>query len=74
MLSAEVVNDIIDVYRSGGKLSRKAILTILRSTYKLLQKRTNTNAVTITGQQKLIVVGDLHGQLSDLLHIIDESG
>jgi hypothetical protein len=74
MLSAEVVNDIIDVYRSGGKLSRKAILKILRSTYKLLQKRTNTNAVTITGQQKLIVVGDLHGQLSDLLHIIDESG
>ena len=69
-----MVNDIIEVYRTGGKLSRKAILKILRATYKLLQNRSNTNMVTITEQQKLIVVGDLHGQLSDLMHIIDESG
>ena len=68
------MNDIIEVYRRGGRLSRKAVLKVLRQTYKLLQTRPNTNAVTVTGQQKLIVVGDLHGQLSDLLHIIDESG
>ena len=68
------MNDIIELYRSGGKLSRKSVLKILRSTYKMLQKQKNNNIVTITDQQKLIVVGDIHGQLSDLLHIIDESG
>ena len=72
--AVDVVNDIIEVYRADRKVSRKSILKILRASYKMLQKQPNTNHVRITDQQKLTVVGDIHGQLSDLLHIIDESG
>ncbi len=70
----ELAISIVDVYRKGGKLNRKSVVKILRRAYKMLQAQPNTTYVTVKDNCKLTVVGDLHGQLTDLLHILDESG
>jgi hypothetical protein len=66
--------EIVDLFRKGGKLSRKSVVKILRRAYKSFQKQPNTTHLTVGNGCKLTVVGDLHGQLTDLLHILDESG
>lgn len=73
-INSQVASEIIEVYRKGGKLSRKAVVKILRKAYKALQKQKNVTRLEVEQGCKLTVVGDLHGQLSDLLHIIDEAG
>ena len=66
--------EIVNVLRHGGTIGRKTVVKILRRTYKLLQKQDNVTRMTVPQGSKLTVVGDLHGQLTDLLHILDEAG
>lgn len=73
-IDSKAAAEIIEVYRHGGKVSRKTVVKILRRAYKILQKQPNVTHIQIPAGTRLNVVGDLHGQLSDLLHIIDESG
>jgi serine/threonine-protein phosphatase with EF-hand domain len=73
-LDAECVQEVIDVYRMGGRLSRNSIVKILRKTYRLVLKIGNLTRVNIPDRGMCTVVGDLHGQLSDLLCIIDTVG
>ena len=73
-LSATVVEGIIEVCRHGGKLSSNTVMKLLRRTYALLKQCGNTRKITVPQGGKLTIIGDLHGQLSDLLYIIDESG
>jgi diadenosine tetraphosphatase ApaH/serine/threonine PP2A family protein phosphatase len=65
---------VIEVYRRGGKLVTSSVHKLLRLGYKHLQQRPNVCDVTITDSERLIVVGDIHGQLTDLLHILDLNG
>lgn len=65
---------VIDVYRRGGKLVPKAVHKLLRLAYRLLKSMPNTTAVTVGVGDKLTVVGDIHGQLADLFHILDAAG
>lgn len=69
-----VARQIVEVYRKGGRLSIKLVMKILRSTYRMLKQVTNVASVDIKTGGKLHVIGDIHGQLSDLLHILDEAG
>lgn len=62
------------MYRKGGRLITRSLLKILTLTYHKLVKEPNISKVTIKNNSKLTVVGDLHGQLNDLLHILDTSG
>eukprot|EP00981_Chlorochromonas_danica_P014064 scaffold7246_cov163-Ochromonas_danica.AAC.2 len=73
-VTASVAADIVEVYRRGGKLSRASVVKILRRTYKIFLRLGNINRLTISDTSKLTVVGDIHGQLPDLLHILDEAG
>lgn len=66
--------EIAEVYRSGGRLSLNSVQKILRVSYKALKQVPNSTRVTITGSTRLNVVGDIHGQIADLLHILDEAG
>ena len=67
--------DIISVYRhENGKLDISAVHKLLRLSYKMLKEAPNVNHVSLKDSETLIVVGDLHGQLGDLLHILDEAG
>lgn len=73
-IDGKIAEEIIELYRKGGKLSRRAVVKILRKAYKMLQNLPNTTYLTVGTGCKLTVVGDLHGQLSDLFHILDSSG
>jgi len=73
-IDARMCEAIVECYRHGRKLSRKTIVKILRRAYKMVQKQSNVSAVTLNDGDKLTVVGDLHGQLSDLMFILDEAG
>eukprot|EP01039_Chlorochromonas_danica_P000938 gene938-1020_t len=65
---------IIDVYRRGGKLIPKAVHKLLRLSFRILKNLPNTSHVTVRPEDKLTVVGDIHGQLADLFHILDAAG
>lgn len=73
-ITPEIAADIVEVYRGGGKLSRASIVKILRRAYKQLLRLGNLSRIHISDTSKLTVVGDLHGQFTDLLHILDEAG
>ncbi len=49
----------------GGRLSNESVYKILRSAYKLLVTFPNTKECVITKYDKLVIVGDLHGKLTD---------
>lgn len=65
---------IIDVCRRGGRLSMPSIHKLMRNAYRLLIKMPNINRVQLPQNSTITIVGDIHGQLSDLLHIIDLCG
>lgn len=73
-LSSKVAEDIIAVYKKRGKLSLKSIQKILRFSYKTFKKLETVSKIKIEKGEKVTVVGDLHGQLGDLFHILEESG
>lgn len=74
VITPDVAADIITIFKRGEMLSRKTILRILRSIYKIVPSRPNIQRLNLSGHQKLTVVGDLHGQISDLFHVFDEVG
>lgn len=73
-LTPELAEQIVEVYRQGGRLSEKSVQKILRLAYRRLKTAPNTTKLHIGPGERLTVVGDIHGQLPDLLHILDESG
>ncbi len=73
-LDSDCATKIIDVYRRQGRLNIKSIQKILRLVYKSMKERPNISRITINRGDKVTVVGDIHGQLGDLFHILDESG
>ena len=60
-ISPGIAKNIIDVYKNGGKLSTKAVTKLLRLSYRKLQSLPNTTHITVGPEEKLIVVGDIHG-------------
>lgn len=65
---------VVDVYKQGGKLSKESVHKLLRLCYRQFQTLPNTTNITMACTDRLTVVGDIHGQLSDLLYILDNSG
>ena len=74
LITPKVVGDIIELYRRDGKLNIKAVQKLLRLAYRNLKILPNITKIRLDKGQNLTVVGDIHGQLADLLHIIDEVG
>jgi len=73
-VDAAIAKHIIDVYKQAGKLSTKAVTKLLRLTYRKMQALPNTAIITIGPADRLVIVGDIHGQLPDLMHILDDAG
>ena len=73
-ITKEVALQIIEVYRKDGRLSVKLVMKLLRTAYRMLKLADNISRIDIPEGCKMTIVGDIHGQLADLLHIIDESG
>ena len=73
-ITREVAMQVVEVYRKNGRLSVKLVMKLLRTAYRMLKQAENISRIDIPEGCKMTVVGDLHGQLADLLHILDESG
>jgi len=67
---------IIELFRppNVGRLDLRSLTKILKNVYKTLKATPNTNKITVPHNARVTVVGDIHGQLEDLLLILDESG
>ncbi len=64
------VHEVIHLYMTGGQLNIKSVRRILRESYKTLKSLPNINVIDMNEDTTVTVVGDLHGQLNDLLHIL----
>ncbi len=64
------VHEVINLYTAGGQLNIKSVRRILREAYKILKSLPNINVVEMDEDTSVTIVGDLHGQLSDLLHLL----
>eukprot|EP01084_Bolivina_argentea_P239361 402330_1 len=64
------VHEVIHLYTAGGQLNIKSVRRILRKAYKTLKSLPNINTVDMDEETTVTVVGDLHGQLRDLLHLL----
>jgi serine/threonine-protein phosphatase with EF-hand domain len=74
-ITTSIVENIIEVYKKDGKLSSNLVTRILKKTYKTVKTLKTVNRMDpIQKGCKVTVVGDIHGQLKDLLHILSESG
>ena len=51
-----------------------AVHKLLRVCYRNFQKLPNTTEMTLGQEDRLTIVGDIHGQLLDLMYILDHSG
>lgn len=58
----------------SARLPRVTVEQLIVREAKLLQGMPNINRVRLKEGQRLIVVGDIHGQLADLLHIFSLCG
>ena len=74
-VSMATAEQIIEVYRRGGSIASASIARIIREVYQDLKKRHNLRTAKLEGAGEVFhVVGDVHGQLEDLLHILDDAG
>ncbi|RLN58820.1 hypothetical protein BBJ29_004197 [Phytophthora kernoviae] len=75
-LRLDTVKRLINQFRNGILLHRVFVRQILDESEKLFRKKHTSpaNNIEIPVGVQLVVVGDLHGQLEDLLTIMDENG
>jgi len=55
-------------------MPENSLISLLRQTGEILRKLPNVVNIDLKGDVRLIVVGDLHGQVEDLLHILKTHG
>ncbi|KAF0691381.1 Aste57867_17377 [Aphanomyces stellatus] len=73
-LTLKNVTDLIDSYKRKTKLHKAYVMQILRHAATQFQAYPNIHRVTIAPAKHITVIGDLHGQLDDLLLIFRENG
>lgn len=65
---------IYETYKQGGACTKETVHKVLRTAYRTMKNQPNVMHITLEADERLNVVGDLHGQLLDLVHILEESG
>ena len=74
VLSMDAMCQMIETFKQGARLPKRLVLQIARKTTALLCTLPNVVKCDVPAGGKLTVVGDLHGQLPDLLHVFSISG
>jgi hypothetical protein len=62
LITINEAKSLIELFRRGGRLVGRSVHKILRLAYKHLKSLPNLVHMTVTEQDKLIVVGDIHGE------------
>ncbi|ETW02752.1 hypothetical protein H310_05251 [Aphanomyces invadans] len=73
-LTKEDAHNLVESFKRGQKLHRNFAMHILTAALQLFQHKPNITEVSITPSPHITIVGDLHGQLDDLLLIFRENG
>lgn len=74
VLTLEFVENLIESCRNGRKIPRNVLVRVLTETTTLLRKSPNLVEFRIAPANHVTIIGDLHGQLDDLLLILRENG
>eukprot|EP00759_Apiculatamorpha_spiralis_P021264 PhF_6_TR26203/c0_g1_i1/m.37311/K04460/PPP5C; serine/threonine-protein phosphatase 5 len=73
-IDVDCVKTWLEKIRRGGRIPRDDVMTILEGVRTALLKTPSVVQVETPRVGQVIVVGDLHGQRKDLLHILDTYG
>ncbi|PAA82713.1 hypothetical protein BOX15_Mlig002821g3 [Macrostomum lignano] len=73
-LSATQVQTLIDHFSQGGRLHARYVMQLLHEVRLELKTRPNIYRLSTSISKQVTVVGDLHGQLEDLLLIFYKNG
>lgn len=73
-LTMDTVRKMIEVCRRHGRFHFNTVVKVLRASYKILKAFPNVRHVKLSAKQRCIVVGDIHGNIMDLLYILDDAG
>lgn len=73
-ITPHAVDLLITLYKKGGRLSMESMHKLLRLAYRDIKRRGNITRLSMGPQDRIIVVGDLHGQLADLMFILEDAG
>ncbi|CAF0748776.1 unnamed protein product [Adineta ricciae] len=66
--------DLIEAFRHGQVLHEKYVYLILHQARAILKTLPNFNHVDLSNLKHVYIIGDLHGQLADLLYIFNTKG
>ncbi|CAF5061584.1 unnamed protein product, partial [Rotaria sp. Silwood1] len=64
--------DLIEAFQYGEILHEKYVCQILHQARAILKTLPNYNRIDLSRLHHIYIIGDLHGQLADLLHIFNE--
>ncbi len=75
-VTPKIAHDVCNLFRGRhpGKVEAPSLLRIQRNIYKKLKVSPNSNEIDVDTDGTVTVVGDIHGQITDLLLILDEIG
>ncbi|KAJ8338945.1 hypothetical protein SKAU_G00357310 [Synaphobranchus kaupii] len=73
-LTATHAAELVEAFRNKQQLHSRYVLQLLLETWKLLRILPNINHVSTCQCKEIIICGDLHGQLEDLLLVFYKNG
>lgn len=73
-VTQDVLMKLIESFQRGQILHEQYVYQILHQARAVLKTLPNCNNVNLSSLGHVTVVGDLHGQLADLLHIFNKNG
>lgn len=74
VITLENAKDMIESCRNGQKIQRHVIVRVVTEATKLFRSEPNLVEFTVAPANHVTIIGDLHGQLDDLLLIFRENG
>ncbi|KAG1700829.1 hypothetical protein DVH05_011715 [Phytophthora capsici] len=74
IITLKNVENLIDSCRNGRKIPRNVVVRVLNEAIVLFRKNPTMVEFQIAPANHITIIGDLHGQLDDLLLILRENG
>jgi diadenosine tetraphosphatase ApaH/serine/threonine PP2A family protein phosphatase/Ca2+-binding EF-hand superfamily protein len=74
VITLKNVEDLIDSCRNGRKIPRNVVVRVINEALALFRKDPTMVEFQIAPANHVTIIGDLHGQLDDLLLILRENG
>ncbi|CAF0903261.1 unnamed protein product [Rotaria sordida] len=74
LITRQTFVDLIEAFQQGHVLHEKYVCYILHQARTILKTLPNYNRIDLSTLRHIYIIGDLHGQLADLLHIFNANG